>query len=65
MKKPYLRTIIGSCGRDFVLIISFLHFIVLRLGFLNEIYSGWVSMTVPPSNLHNEGKTNAILITKL
>ena len=40
MKKLYICTIIGSSGRDCVLIISF-----QRLGFLKVIYSEWVSMT--------------------
>ena len=39
MKKLYMCTIIGSSGRDCVLI---------KLGFLKVIYSGLVSMTLPP-----------------
>ena len=37
-----MHTIAGSCEKDSVLIILFLHFMVLRLGFLKLIYSGFV-----------------------
>ena len=65
MKKPYMRTIIGSCGRDCVLIILFFQFMVLSLPFLKVISSGWVSMTPPPPppSPHIGKKTSAILIT--
>ena len=48
MKKPYMDTILGSSGRDFVLIIYF-NFMALSVGFLKLIYSGRFSMTL---NLH-------------
>ena len=48
MKKSYMRTIIGSLVRDCVLII-YLNFMTQKLGFLNVIYFGWVSMTPQPS----------------
>ena len=54
MKKLYMRTIMGSSGRDCVLIIYF-NFMAPRLGFLKVIYSGWANNTLPPSlNLHIE-----------
>ena len=41
MKKPHMRTIKGSSGKDcFNYFISTLW--LLRLGFLKEIYSEWV-----------------------
>ena len=45
MKKPYMHTTIGSCGRDCVLIILFQLRMALELGTLMVIYSAWVSMT--------------------
>ena len=47
MKKSYLCTIMGSSGKDYVLII-YLNCMALRLGFLKVIYSGWISMIPPP-----------------
>ena len=43
MKSPSMRTIIGSSGNDYVLIIF--NFMALRVAFLGVIYSGQVSMT--------------------
>ena len=55
MKKLYMYTIIGSSGRDCVLI---------KLGFLKVIYSGLVSITLPLPlpNLYVGRKTNPVLI---
>ena len=47
MKKLYMHTVIGSFGRDCVLIIFF-NFMALRQSFLKIIYFGWVSVTPPP-----------------
>ena len=47
MKKSYMCTIMGSSGKDYVLII-YLNFMALRLGFLKVIYSAWISMIPPP-----------------
>ena len=47
MKKSYMCTIMGSSGKDYVLII-YLNCMALRLGFLKVIYSGWISMIPPP-----------------
>ena len=60
MKKPYMRTIIGSSGRDCVLNILF-QLYGLKAGlFESTLYSGWLNMT--PLNLHSRRKTNPILI---
>ena len=56
MKQLYMRTIVGSSGRD---CISYYNLMALNLGFLKVIYSGWVSVT---PNLHIGRKTNPILI---
>ena len=46
MKKPYMHTIIGSSGRDCVLII--LHQLCgSKAGLFKVLYSGWVSMILP------------------
>ena len=47
MKKSYIRTIIGSYVRGYVLIILF-QLYGSRLGFLKVVYSGWVNM-IPSS----------------
>ena len=57
MEKPYMHTIIGSSGKDCVLI---------EAG-IKVIYSGLVSMTTPPStpsspNLYIVRKTYPVLI---
>ena len=49
MKKLYVRTNIGSSGRDCVFIIYFYFMALKSLGFLKVIYFGWVSMTPQPS----------------
>ena len=62
MKQLYMHTIIGSSGRDCVLIKSYFNFIkVLRLGFLRVIYPEWVNIT-PFLNLHIGRRTNSILM---
>ena len=61
MKKPYMLAIIGSSGRDCVLMTSFSLYDP-KTGFLEVIYSGWVSMT---PTLHIGRKTNPALIIQL
>ena len=53
-----MLAIIGSSGRDCVLITSFSLYDP-KTGFLEVIYSGWVSMT---PTLHIGRKTNPALI---
>ena len=48
MKKTYMYTIIGSSGRERVLIILF-QLYGSKATFLNVIYSGWVNMNPQPS----------------
>ena len=47
MKKSFMHAIIGSSGRDSVLIVLF-QLSGSKAGFLKVIYSGWVNMTPPP-----------------
>ena len=55
MKKRNMLAILGSSGRDCILIILFqLH--SLELGFLGVIYSVWVSITSPSPNFILEEK---------
>ena len=60
LKNLFMHTIIGSSGRDCVLIILF-SFMALRLGFLKVIYSGWVNM-ISTVNLHIGKRTNPLLL---
>ena len=58
MKKPYLRAVIGSSGRGCVLIILFPLY-SSKGGFLNVIYSEWLSSMAP--NLFIGRKTSRML----
>ena len=61
IKKTYIYAMIGSSGRDCVLIISF-QFYRSKAGFLKIIYYGWVNMPLPLPNLRIGRRTNRILI---
>ena len=55
-----MHTIIGSSGRDCVLIILF-HLYETKAKLVKVICSGWVNMN-PPRNCHIERRANPILI---
>ena len=50
MKKPYMRTIVSSSGRDYVLII------------LYQLYGSKAGLNMTPLNLHSGRRANPILI---
>ena len=53
-------TILGSFGREYVLVMLFQHY-GPTLGFLKIIHSWWIRMT-PSPNLHIGRRPNPILI---
>ena len=60
MKKPYMRTIIGSSGRDCVLIILFQFYDSKARLFESNLF--WVGQYDTKLNLHIGRRTNQILI---